>query len=199
MNATRHQPTSTRDTPWTGPEPTVVVGTDGTDACLPALEYALQDARRRHAPLRVITVVDLPPDAPARYGLPSIVLDLGALKDAAHAAATAQVAALLDHLGDRCANHSVEAVDVTVEASVGQPATELVRAARGAAVLVVGRHVTRRWSGLLTGSVATRCLFDAACTVTVVPAADPKPRVTGSSAPVVSSPSSSRSTGASPT
>ncbi|KAA9160216.1 universal stress protein [Amycolatopsis acidicola] len=53
----------------------------------------------------------------------------------------------------------------------GDPATELVKEAKDADLLVVGSHGSRPIAEILVGSVATRCVRHAHCPVVVIPAA----------------------------
>jgi nucleotide-binding universal stress UspA family protein len=69
----------------------VVVGLDGSHAALMAARFALDEARRRSAPLRVVTVVPWPHDGlttlPPRPDLPALLRESG--QSVAHAAVDA--------------------------------------------------------------------------------------------------------------
>ena len=58
--------------------------------------------------------------------------------------------------------------DVTVTVTTGNPAEELVRASRGADMLVVGSHGRGGFASLLLGSVSSQVVHHAACPVVVI-------------------------------
>ena len=61
------------------------------------------------------------------------------------------------------------APEITISAVTGDPAEELVRAARDADLLVVGRRGGGGFHRLMMGSVSSKVTHHAACPVTVVP------------------------------
>lgn len=63
-------------------------------------------------------------------------------------------------------------VRVRFLSAVGAPGPALVRAAYGAALLVVGSHGHGRLAGALLGSVGAYCIAHAGCPVVVVPNPD---------------------------
>ena len=61
----------------------------------------------------------------------------------------------------------------------GDPAASLIKAAKGANLLVVGTRGRSPWSGLLLGSVSQRCAAAAPCPVVLVKLPSEKPREPG--------------------
>ncbi|MDQ7906272.1 universal stress protein [Phytohabitans sp. ZYX-F-186] len=127
----------------------VVVGVDGSEASLAAVDLAVRTAAERHRPLRVLHVfawssLDLPPEA-------------GLRADA-------------ERLADRAAAyaHGLDPrVTVTSEAVPGTPAEILVQHSREAAVVVLGHRGRGGFASLLVGSVAAQVTAHAASPVVV--------------------------------
>ena len=151
---------------------TVVVGIDGSTESRCALVFALQDASRRHARLRVVTAAPVPRRWGSAYGMgmsgtvapPSTAETVGAAR------ATAQV--LVDGVA---ADHPdlVSGVPIDIVAAVGAPAEVLLSIARHADLLVLGHRGHGGFAGVLLGSVGLQCVLHAECPVTVVrPRAD---------------------------
>lgn len=137
----------------------VVVGLDGSDESLAALEMAVEEARRRSAQLRVVTAYELPSYWALPAG-PAIGITPEEIAQDTYQATQAQVDRLL--AGDPTAPK----VDVVVAA--GPAAKVLVEAAEGADLLVVGHRGRGGFSSMLLGSVGLACVLHAPCTVTVV-------------------------------
>jgi nucleotide-binding universal stress UspA family protein len=137
----------------------VVVGVDASDAALPAVRFAADEARRRSAPLAVVHAL-----APFD-GIAAIRSELGlpgtdrheTLGEGLVAAVAASVAA--DLPADR----------ITTDVAVGNPVDVLCAAAAGARLLVVGRRGAGGVAGLLLGSTADGVVREAACPVVVLP------------------------------
>ena len=143
-------------------ENSVVVGVDGSPAARAALEYALEDAARRDAPLRVVAAVALPEFWASYYGelVPPPPSDIvtGARKEAQRF-----VDEVVAGRGD-----AVRGVPIDVEVRAGRPGEVLIDAAEGAALLVVGHRGRGSVSSMLLGSVGLQCVLHASCPVTVV-------------------------------
>lgn len=141
-----------------GPRPPVVVGLDGSDGALAALDWAADEAARRDLPLRVVHAWSIPlppvPMGPAVVG-PSDE----ALKDAAQE--------LLDEAVSRVREQRPE-VDVTGVLQTSPPATALLHEAREAELVVVGSRGLDSFSELLIGSVSVQVATHAPCPVAVV-------------------------------
>ena len=131
----------------------VVVGVDGEPGSAGALRYAVAEARRRHAPLRLVHVV------PAFLSLgPAIPL------------------ADLHRIGLEVIDKATETVheldpDVEVASVIahGERSGGLVKAAEDAQLVVVGRETRRGLERVLTGTVTAGVAARAACDVVVVP------------------------------
>jgi nucleotide-binding universal stress UspA family protein len=156
-------------------EQRVVVGVDGSVAARAALEFALEEAARRAAPLRVVAAVALPEFWASYYGelVPPPPSDIVG-------EARKQTQRFVDEVvaerGD-----AVRGLSIGVEVRAGRPGEVLVDAARGAAVLVVGHRGRGSASSVLLGSVGLQCVLHATCPVTVV---RPKPEAVRADEPV---------------
>lgn len=148
-----------------GPRPPVVVGLDGSDGALVALDWATDAAARHVLPLRIVHAWSIPlppvPMGPAVSG-PSD----DALRDAAQALLDEAVA----HVKGRAPD-----VDVTGTLHASPPATALLHEAKDASLLVVGSRGLDSFSELLVGSVSIQVATHAPCPVAVVHV--PKPGV----------------------
>jgi len=131
----------------------VVVGVDGEPGSAGALRYAVAQARRRQAPLRLVHVV------PA-FGGPGPAIPL----------------ADLHRIGREVleeAAQSVQELDPDLELSTviahGERRDGVVRAAEDAQLVVVGRETRRGLDRVLTGTVTAGVAARASCHVVVVP------------------------------
>ncbi|MFJ3714793.1 universal stress protein [Streptomyces sp. NPDC090057] len=137
----------------------VVLALDVKDPCDEVVEFAFEAARLRRARLRAVHAWQSPP-----------ALGLGpgdiALVDGPGRADEWQgfVSAVLQVWRDKYAD--VEVLETVVRE---RPATALVRAASGASLLVVGRHLTGRPALVRTGPVTHAAIRHAGCPVAVVP------------------------------
>jgi nucleotide-binding universal stress UspA family protein len=134
----------------------VVVGVDGSESALRAVEWGAAEAARRGAPLRLVTALAVPsdhlvghPGLGERFRDESEALARRALRTAASAVSGA-------------------GVPVDTEVRVGFPVGTLVEEAHRAQVLVVGSRGRGGLAGLLLGSVAAALAAHAACPVVVV-------------------------------
>ena len=135
----------------------IVVGIDGSPAAHEALEWALDEARRRDATVEVVLAWHEPFVMGYDY--------LGELDPSAFAAEA-----------ERIMDATIAAVDttgVTVEHKVipGRPSQVLVEEAKGAALLVVGSRGRGGFSGLLLGSVSQQASHHSPCPIVIIPAA----------------------------
>jgi nucleotide-binding universal stress UspA family protein len=138
----------------------VVVGVDGSAAGVAALRWALAEAAARGA--RVVAVHAWEPVSYAPVP--------GAFPYDDTAAVSAGARRFLDQSVDAALRDPATA-GVTVERTVapGGPATALLDAAEGAALVVVGRRGVGGFGRLLLGSVADHVARHAPCPVVVVP------------------------------
>jgi nucleotide-binding universal stress UspA family protein len=136
----------------------LVVGVDGSDGARRALRWALDEAQRTDAAVRVVAAYQwnsVEAIAPAP-GTPA-----EAREQATQVCAT-EVANAIAETGDR----HVVSCDV-VE---GRPAEVLTQAARTARLLILGSHGHSRLYHSVLGSVSEECVRQAGCPVVVVPA-----------------------------
>ncbi|MEO6879589.1 MAG: universal stress protein [Mycobacteriaceae bacterium] len=139
----------------------VVVGVDGSECSRDALAFALRDAARRGARVKVLSVVRPVDEWATAYGLPSLPprQDPGAIRTQLHDI----IAGVREVLGDAVAGVEVEPV-----VTIGSTAGELIKAAADADLLVVGSQGRGGVASALLGSVTTRVVFGAPCPVTVI-------------------------------
>src|SRR5689334_16032217 len=145
---------------------TVIVGVDGSEEALRAVRWAVPEARRRQATLRLVTAFAWTDDRMVGWpGLGQAAYGERLRAAAEHdLAAAASVAAQLDP-------------DLPVEQDLvlGFPGGVLVDQARGAELLVVGDNGRGRLGSVLAGSVAVGVAAHAACPVVVVRGVEPLP------------------------
>ena len=135
----------------------VVVGVDGSPASLAALREALEEARLRHASLRVVMAWQLA-SAEIAIDTPGVVQQI-----VEHNARILEAAlASIDH--GRAAG-----VEISTDLINGHPATALLDAASDATLLVVGARGTSGLAGTIIGYVAHAAIHHAKCPVLVVP------------------------------
>jgi nucleotide-binding universal stress UspA family protein len=139
----------------------IVVGVDGSGHSQRALEWAIKEAAIRHAPLTVVTVHQLV----AGYSGRGVVYPNDAeLAEKARQAAQLETDKLLTDVGpDRPAS-------VTVEARSGFPVEELLNAADGADMIVIGSRGAGGFAQLLMGSISDQVARHAHCPVVIIPA-----------------------------
>jgi nucleotide-binding universal stress UspA family protein len=127
----------------------IVVGVDGSKECAVALDWAFAEAALRGCAVEAVTV--------------STVLDRTAeLRSGTTRLAdrtSAQIAAIAAGYPSVLSRHLCV---------LGSPAPALVRAARGAAMLVVGSHGAGAVARALLGSVSSYCTRNAECPVVIV-------------------------------
>lgn len=142
--------------------PGIVVGIDGSEHSRRALEWAAREAAVRHAPLMVITVHQ----AVAGYwgGRVPFPGDPDLAKQALDAAKEETDRVL------KGAPDASRPPSVTVNVVTGLPAEELLTAASGADMIVVGSRGAGGFKRLLMGSVCTQVTHHAHCPVVVIPA-----------------------------
>jgi nucleotide-binding universal stress UspA family protein len=146
--------------------PGIVVGVDGSANARYALEWAVGEAAARSAALTVVTVHEI-----SHSFLTGRPVVLSADEDelaAAKTAATELVDKAVSALG------AAKPTSVTVLAVNGSAAGELIAAASGADLLVLGARGGAQVGGMGAyspiGSVSNKVLHQAKCPVVVVPA-----------------------------
>ena len=142
--------------------PGILVGIDGSDHSLRALEWAIREAAVRQAPLTVLTVHQ----AVAGYWTGAAMSYPGdpGLTHWAREMAQKQTDAVLEQVGSQSRPPSV-----TVRSVTGFPAEELLQAAADADLVVVGSRGAGGFKRLLMGSVSTQVAHHAPCPVVVIP------------------------------
>ncbi|HXZ71795.1 MAG TPA: universal stress protein [Streptosporangiaceae bacterium] len=139
----------------------IIVGVDGSHDAHRALEWAMQEAAARHAPLTVMTVHQVA--ASGWIGPPYFLPANEPAAEQARQAAEEAVAKAAAQLGES------QPVSVTVRAVSGSPAQELIEASRDADLLVVGSRGGGGFARLVLGSVSEQVARHARCPVVVVP------------------------------
>jgi nucleotide-binding universal stress UspA family protein len=140
--------------------PGIVVGVDGSEHAGRVLEWAMNEAALRQAPLTVVTV-----DPVARNpwtGNPMVSGEDEPALDWARQAAEDAVAKAAGQIGN------VRPPSVSVRALSGLPAAELIAASNDADLVVVGSRGGGGFVGLLVGSVSSQVVNHAACPVVVI-------------------------------
>ena len=136
----------------------IVVGVDGSEQSLGALHWAAREARRRGAPLHMVTA----------YSVPVIG---GSTFDAGHAAYDdAAVSRALEDLV-ASARRSVAGLGVDIRSTVeaGDPSGVLLELSRCAQLLVLGSRGKGGFLGRLLGSVSTAVPAHSECPVGIIP------------------------------
>lgn len=141
--------------------PGITVGVDGSGHSHQALEWAVEEAVTRRAPLTVITVV---PVAISQWtGFPvTSEADQAQLQKVRQQTEDAVEKAVSGQGGNR-------PPAVTVRVVTGVAAREIVDASRDADLVVVGSRGAGGFTELLLGSVSSQVAHHAACPVVVVP------------------------------
>lgn len=152
-------PDSTRNRP--SGRRALVIGVDGSEPAERALDWAVREARLRGAALDIVSVWE----DPYRYDFadtgdtPTLDWDeriVAQSSDELVKGITRRVQVLEPDLEVRA---------LTLE---GGPAQQLIRASRGAELLVVGTRGRGGFRGLVLGSVSQQCIAHAHCPVVVV-------------------------------
>jgi nucleotide-binding universal stress UspA family protein len=135
---------------------TILVGTDGTDYGMAAVEWAAIEAQRRRAPLRIVHAFDWDWHE-SRFDIGNEYIDVGRhLAEAVVAEATGR------------ARECAPDIDIETDTLIGHATPSLLAAARGAELLVVGSRGRGGFGGLLLGSVSQRLATHATCPVAVI-------------------------------
>jgi len=140
--------------------PGIIVGVDGSHHSRQALERAIQEAAAHHTSLTVLTVHQAVRDV---YGSVSHYPGDANLTEKARQAAAAETNEVVAALG-------VQPESVTVTAVHGLPSEEIVKAARGADMVVMGSRGAGGFARLRMGSTATQVAQYAHCAVLILPA-----------------------------
>ena len=140
--------------------PGIIVGIDGSRHSRHALRWAMTEAAFRHVGVTVITVHKA---VTGHWGTPISYPQDQLLTQQARAAAQEETGKVLADLGE------VHPVPVTVLAVSGNPAAEILAAARDADMIVVGSRGAGGFPRLDLGSVSSQVAHHARCPVVIVP------------------------------
>jgi nucleotide-binding universal stress UspA family protein len=127
----------------------IVVGVDGSEQALIALEHAAHEADLRHAILDIHTAYE-----PGYEFITSE--EVQRTMDRRIEAAVARVAEVAPGVATTSGTHEES------------PANALIEASDGATLLVVGSRGLGGFKGLLLGSVSQKCSLHSRCPVTIV-------------------------------
>ncbi|CAM5503378.1 universal stress protein [Streptomyces badius] len=134
----------------------LVVGVDGSEPSLRAVDWAADEAALRRAPLRIVYA-----SLWERYEGPALAREVGG--------SSGRVAAedILAAAAQRALRHHAE-LPVTTADMLEEPERALVREARGASAVVVGSRGRSGLADLLLGSVSLTVAAQADCPVVVI-------------------------------
>jgi nucleotide-binding universal stress UspA family protein len=135
----------------------VLVGVDGSDHSLAALDFAADEALLRDSALRIVTVIHWPAHATGAPPERGPEIDGTLMRDARSEADAAARRAARRHPGLR----------VTTDVITGTPAGVLIEESDTAELLVVGPRGQGGFAGLVTGSAVTQVAMNARCPVVV--------------------------------
>ena len=136
--------------------PRIVVGFDGSDDAIAALEFACADALGRGADLHVIHAVD---DTMLNSAW-GIVFDIDSYRRTGES--------LVDQAREVAASLGIHDDRFTGEVVVGQPLTVLLRAGEHASVIVVGRRAEPGADRMFVGSTGVGLASQAPCPLVIV-------------------------------
>ncbi len=135
----------------------VVVGVDGSEESLQAVEWAALEAKRHSSPLRIVSAPALVPRVHAYNASPSTIAN--ALRGISARALEAAIT--------RC-EEVAPGLPVTTSLLSGPPALAVAESGSGASVLVVGARGAGGFAAMVLGSVSSYVASRAACPVVVV-------------------------------
>jgi nucleotide-binding universal stress UspA family protein len=141
--------------------PGIIVGVDGSASSHKALVWAVREAGIRKAPLTVLTVQQV---VIGFFGTAVLYPGDDELTERARKFALEDVEEVLDQLAD-----DSRPASVAVQAVLGVPAEELLKAAAGADLIVVGSRGAGGFKRLLLGSVSSHMAHHGHCPVVIVP------------------------------
>jgi nucleotide-binding universal stress UspA family protein len=141
----------------------IIVGIDGSNHSRRALEWAVEEAAIRHAPLTVLVVQ---PAIAGYAGSATAYPGDAGLADEARKTAQEETDQVVAGLGGSAPE------SVLVQAAIGIPASVLIDASKDADLVVVGGRGAGGFRELVLGSVSTQVTHHAHCPVVVIPPAD---------------------------
>lgn len=150
-----------------GTDHRIVVGIDGSASSTAALHWAMSQAHTTGGPVEVVIAWEEPASYGFSYGMAVAMYESDSYEDLAQKVLDGVIA---DATADD-PDHSVRLAGKVIQ---GHPAQTLLNEAKGADLLVLGRHGHGhgKLTGLLLGSVSDHCLRHSSCPVVLVPAAE---------------------------
>jgi nucleotide-binding universal stress UspA family protein len=132
--------------------PLIVVGVDGSPQAVDVLRWAVREAKATHGRVRAVLAWHLPQ---AADDLPFRV--------------ESEISEAAERLLDGVVGQVADGVPIETVVQEGSAVRLLLREAKAADLLVVGRHGEGHDGAKLVGSVAQTCMVQAPCPVVVVP------------------------------
>jgi nucleotide-binding universal stress UspA family protein len=151
----------------------IMIGVDGSEAGRRAVDWVLREAQVRHCGVQVVHAWTYEPMADFR--------------ETSSQQLHQESLAMLHHEVERATSCMTDIPLITYNSVRGDPASVLPEVARGAAMLVVGRHQGGLLRQALLGSVSAVCVRHASCPVVVIPAAVTQPEKASSAEPAAAS------------
>jgi nucleotide-binding universal stress UspA family protein len=137
----------------------IYVGIDGSSHSQLALEWAMREAVIRREPLTVIAVHEVPTSG---WGGMIVYPQDSELREESRKAAQEAVDKAAAQLGGAAPS------SVTVQASIGLPAAELIELSKDADLLVIGSRGAGGFTRLIVGSTSAQVSQHAHCPVVIV-------------------------------
>ena len=137
----------------------IVVGVDGSDQSIAAVEWAAEEATSRKVALEVATTWS--------YPIGTLLVPLGP-EPPQRSALIGEAKGLLDRVLEKAAG-ALDGVEVLRRVMEGNPSRALIDESADADLLVVGKRGLGGFRGLMLGSVSQQCVAYARCPVAVVP------------------------------
>lgn len=137
----------------------IYVGIDGSSHSQLALEWAMREAVIRREPLTVIAVHEVPTSG---WGGMIVYPQDSELREQSRNAAQEAVDKAAAQLGGAAPS------SVTVQASIGLPAAELIELSKDADLLVIGSRGAGGFTRLIVGSTSAQVSQHAHCPVVIV-------------------------------
>jgi nucleotide-binding universal stress UspA family protein len=155
----------------------IVVGIDGFETGRRALDWALREALIRDCALHVVHAWVVDPMADF-------------FTETSSQRVYEESLAMLRGEVEQATSGMTELPQIIENSVQGDPGRVLPESARGATMLVVGRHRSGLVRQVLLGSVSAACVRHASCPVVVIPAVVPQPEESSSAEPATASASS---------